>query len=472
MPRWAKYLLFSILLLAPACWQSRVQAGDLSSHIYNAWLVQLVKAGQAPGLTVANQTTNVLFDVLLEALFRLGGAGFAQRVAVSICVLVFGWGVFQFAGAVAEKRPWHIFPSIVMLAYGWVFHMGFFNFYLSMGLCLWALALAWDGTRRGLAGAAGLMALAYTAHALPAAWSLGLILYQLAAKRLPVRARAYLTTGCMLATGALHLALSKVTFTRWTVQQIKLTTGADQLWVFDGKYNLVLLGLLVVWGLQFFELARTRGVRDVVLGVPFQLCVLSAAVVLVLPAMIQLPGYQHPLAFISERMSLGVGVCVCALLAAGPPRVWTRYGLLCVAALFFGLLYRDERILNSIEDRMASTVARLEPGTRVVGGVDAPQLHVFAVTHMIDRVCLGRCISYANYEPGTLQFRIRAVGQNRFAIAAAQDSWKLQAGQYVVQDRDLPLLQVVLDRDGEMVVRPLAAGVPCGQTPLRGLLDL
>src|ERR1035438_6625693 len=54
------YPPLSLLLLVPCYWQARVQAGDLSSHIYNSWLAQLIEGGRAPGLTIATQTTNVL----------------------------------------------------------------------------------------------------------------------------------------------------------------------------------------------------------------------------------------------------------------------------------------------------------------------------------------------------------------------------------------------------------------------------
>ena len=47
---WGWYLLVSILALAPVFWQPRVQAGDLSSHIYNAWLTQLIETGRTQGL--------------------------------------------------------------------------------------------------------------------------------------------------------------------------------------------------------------------------------------------------------------------------------------------------------------------------------------------------------------------------------------------------------------------------------------
>jgi hypothetical protein len=45
----------------------------------------------------------------------------------------------------------------------------------------------------------------------------------------------------------------------------------------------------------------------------------------------------------------------------------------------------------------------------------------------------------------------------------------MQNGSYVVKDRDLPLLQVVLDKDGRMVVRKLEAGTQCGSTSLKAL---
>ena len=112
------FLLTSLLLLAPVYWQPRLQAGDLSSHIYNAWLAQLIETGKAQGLVVVSQTTNILFDLMLSALFQVGGAEFAQRISVSLAVLTFVWGAFAFVSAVSGRKPWHLMPSIAMLAYG------------------------------------------------------------------------------------------------------------------------------------------------------------------------------------------------------------------------------------------------------------------------------------------------------------------------------------------------------------------
>src|ERR1700736_2146010 len=82
----------SALMLLPCYWQSRIQAGDLSSHIYNAWLATQVERHPMPGLSMVPQWTNVGFDWVLTELLRRVGADWAQRVAVSACVLVFFWG--------------------------------------------------------------------------------------------------------------------------------------------------------------------------------------------------------------------------------------------------------------------------------------------------------------------------------------------------------------------------------------------
>ena len=83
---------------------------------------------------------------------------------------------------------------------------------------------------------------------------------------------------------------------------------------------------------------------------------------------------------------------------------------------------------------------------------------------MIDRVCIGHCYSYANYEPSTAQFRIRADVPNPYVAYSYQQSWELQSGVYVVRKTDLPLYQVDLDENGKMVLKELKAGVPCGIT--------
>jgi hypothetical protein len=461
----ARYVLVSLLLLVPCFWQSRLQAGDLSSHIYNSWLAQLIQDGRAPGLAVVRQTTNVLFDLLLSALFSAFGAEAAQRVAVSLAVLIFVWGAFAFAGAVAERRAWHVLPLLAMIAYGWVFHMGFFNFYLSMGLCCWAMALAWSPTPARLAAAAALGVLAYTAHALPLVWAAGLMAYAFVARRLAPNARARLTAAIVLGMAAGHLAARQFVLARWTHRQWAQSTGVDQLWLYDAKYYVAMTALLMVEALLFLRLARRQGARSVFTGVPFHLTALAAAAVFVLPTAIQIPGYAHLLAYIAERLSLGVGVCACALLAAAEPRRVDRYALAAAVLLYFGIVYRDERVLNAFEDRMRQTVAAVPDGGRVISLIFGDYgLRANPAAHIIDRVCLGRCYSYGNYEPSTRQFRIHGVAPNPIVTVDYGDSFQMQIGGYVVKERDVPLYAVDISPDGGMRLVSLPAGYRTGVT--------
>src|ERR1700690_4416135 len=150
---WIAIPLFSLVLLIPCFWQSRIQSADLSSHVYNAWLASLIQQGAAPGLWISSQSKNVLFDLMLGWLFVPVGPGLAQRLAVSFSVLIFGWRAILFIFRLADQPPasrnwWFAAPCVAMLAYGFIFHLGFFNFYLSLGLCLWYLAIFWDASWR------------------------------------------------------------------------------------------------------------------------------------------------------------------------------------------------------------------------------------------------------------------------------------------------------------------------------------
>ncbi len=461
--------LVSLLLLAPCYWQPRLEAGDLSSHIYNAWLAQLIESGRAQGLVIVHQTTNILFDLILSGLLQLFGAEAAQRLAVSLAVLVFTWGAFAFTRTVSGRKSWHLLPCIAMLAYGWVFHMGFFNFYLSLGLCFWAMALVWEMKPRRIACSLPIFLLAYAAHALPVLWAVGLLTYAALARRITPYHRALLTSSFVAALVVAHSIIASLMYVHWSTVQVTLWTGLDQLWVFDTKYYLVLMGLLAIWGMLFLGLVRRSGPREVVGSVPFQLCVLSAAVVLILPDTVLIPGFLNALSYIAERMSLGVAVCVCAMLASVQPRTLERWALAAVALVFFGFIYVDERALNSFEDRMQNVVSQLPPGQRVVSALSDSDSRINSVRHMIDRVCMERCFSYENYEPSTAQFRIRAERHNPYVVSSYAESSAMQVGGYRVKSRDLPLYELDVDRQGRLFLKDLKAGMCTTRTPSRVL---
>src|SRR5579863_9627430 len=107
------------VLVVSCFWQSRIQAGDLSSHLYNAWLATLIVQGKAPGLWIEHRSNNVLCDVALQWLLQHGGPGPAQQILVSAAVLIFGWGALVFISAISGRKNWWLsLPWVWMLAYG------------------------------------------------------------------------------------------------------------------------------------------------------------------------------------------------------------------------------------------------------------------------------------------------------------------------------------------------------------------
>ncbi len=450
------YVAVSLLVLIPCFWQSRIQAGDLGSHIYNAWLVQLIRQGRAPGLAIVPQTTNILFDLMLSGLFRAFGPAAAQRITVSLAVLILVWGAFAFCGA-AGRKPWALMPSIIALAYGWVFHMGFFNFYLSLGLCFWALALAWHPSPRRLAVAAALLLPAYLAHALPVAWTIALLGYLWLLRRWPDQRWRLLPAACA-AMFVLHIALAFRMWTDWKPEQIQFTVGVHELWIFGHKYIYPVAATLLVWLLLAIALIRSRG-RAIASSDLFQFCALTAAGIVLVPRGVWFPIYGHPLVYITQRMGLGLAVCLCALLSSTPARRWHMYALAAAALLFFGFLYVDERTLNDLEDQEDALVATLPPGQRVLSSLIAPpDVQTIPLAHLVDRACVGRCYSYGNYEPSSAQFRIRVTGDRGIVVPTEAESLQLQVGGYVARSQDLPLYEIVTDASGWLALRSIPAG--------------
>src|SRR5689334_20939801 len=170
--RWL-ILALSAAMLIPCFWHGRIEAGDLASHVYNAWLAQLIEKGQAPGLYIAKQWNNILFDVLLLRAASIFGIGPAQKIVVSICVLVFFWGVFAFIRTLTGRPPWFLLPCIAMLAYGYSFSMGFMNYYVSLGLACFGLALGLRAQRFEWAVVAAAAALTFLAHPIGFLWLIG-----------------------------------------------------------------------------------------------------------------------------------------------------------------------------------------------------------------------------------------------------------------------------------------------------------
>ena len=455
----------SALLLIPCVWLDHIEAGDLSSHQYNAWLAGEIRSGAAPGLALVPVWTNTLGDFALEALPRAVGAVWTERVVVSASVLIFFWGLFSLVATATGRRPWMLAPSIGMLSYGLIFHLGFLNFYLSTGLCLWVMILLWR--RPSLLQAAGagvLLVLAALAHALPVAWAAAVLVYLHLARRWKGMLRLALPFAALAALGVFAGVLTDRFPHRWSLDGIVSLgglagiTGVEQVWLFGGRYMLVAAGLLLIWLTMLLErIDQGEFLSDPVV----QVWLLHLVAFVILPSAIQFPQYQHLLAYIPQRISLLAAVFLCVTLGQGVHgRGVTRLSVLA-ASVYFTFLYVDDRAFNRLEREITDLVHELPPGQRVVAAIADSDTRLNATLHVVDRACIGHCFSYGDYEPATGQFRIRVVGPNPVVAPNMTVVQDIENGEHVVTPAEAPLYSVCLNdkpNGKRFILRALHAG--------------
>ena len=440
--RFAPYACVSLLIAIPCVWQPHIQAGDLSSHLYNAWLANEVSAGHLPGLYVVPQFTNVLFDYLLCFLLKSGSVVVAERVAVLLAVEVFFWGCFWLASVMASRPAWTAAPFLAIAAYGAVFRIGFFNFYLAVGICTCAIALVWQNRPRLRLLAIPLLAIAYTAHPIACLWAIGVIGYVWVARRLQPSRRPWLAAiglAC-IAGSVVFLALNVAS--RWVPGlRIDSVLGTDQVLTYGIKYKLLEAALLCLWILLLVRRFETapRMLEDL----PFQLLVLNGAACLLMPGSIWLPIYTAGLTYITLRLSLLSVILFCAVIAPLRMHAVEKAITAALLVLFFSFTYVDERSINSVEYKIAQAIATLPSGARVVATVRDAGLILPALQHLVDRPCIGRCFDFADYEPATTQFRLRAKAGNPYVMTNIQDVLDLENTELVWRRRDIELYRLL-----------------------------
>ena len=436
------YAIVSLLIAIPCVWQPHIQAGDLSSHLYNAWLVNEVSAGHLPGLYVVPQFTNVLFDYLLSFLLKAGGTVIAEHAAVLLAVQIFFWGCFSLASVVACRPAWTVAPFLAIAAYGAVFRMGFFNFYLAVGICACAIAFAGQNDRRRRHLVIPLLVLAYIAHPLPCLWAVGVIGYAWVAGRLQPWRRWWLLAIGLTCLAGSALFLARNVASRWAAGlRIESILGADQVLTYSLKFKFVEAALLCFWILLLvrrFEMAPAM-----LENVPFQLLLLNAAAGLCLPDAIGFPHSHLRLTYIAIRLSLLSAILFCAVVAPLRMHGLEKGIAVAVVILFFSFAYVDERAINALEAKMDGAIKTLPPGARVVATVRDSGLFLPALQHLVDRPCIGRCFDFGDYEPATTQFRLRATPGNPYVMSDINDILDLENTENVWRRKDIELYHLL-----------------------------
>jgi hypothetical protein len=448
---WLRMGAISAALLVPCFWHHQIEADDLGSHLYNAWLVQLVHRGEAPGLWIAHPWTNVLFDYMLSGFGAIFGLHAGEKVAVALAVLVFFWGAFAIVATATRRAPWLVAPCIGLAAYGWTFEMGFLNYYLSLGLAFIGLAIFWRGRGWDRLALLAIGPLALLANPLGAIWLAGACAYvwiaEAAERWLHALWFGLAAAGLIVVPrilGGLCYQVDPAT------KPFYFFNGADQVMLFGERYSIVEYGLiafvLVAIATDLFLRWRQGGAWAqgawAEYAIPAQFYGLAILSVWLLPGAVQVRPNAASASLLTERFTTISAVLACCLLGAMRPRKWHLVATGAIAALFFAFLWQDTSRINRMEAQVIQLVSKLPPRQRVLGSILAQDPTRVLIQHILDRACIGRCFSYGNYEPGSLDFRVRAWPGNPYVLADYGEATSTEDGDYMVQSRDLPVYQV------------------------------
>lgn len=475
MRKWLVIAL-SLVVIVPCVWHRHIEAGDLGSHVYNAWLAQLIEKGQAPGMYIARQWDNVLVDWLMLHCANLVGFAAAEKIVVSACVLIFFWGVFAFVSAMSGRPPWFLAPCIAMPAYGYSFNMGFLNYYVSLGLAAMSFALLWKG--RGARRICGVLMVPFVilAHPLGLVWLAGVGLYVFLWTKLPKWWSWLLPAAAVLGLIAIRWYLAhRVKFlVDWTDTPAYVLNGADQLMLYRERYVWLAWAAVIIGAISFLLGLRTfRGDSTFLkqLFLPAQLYVVVFCATALLPNDLRPSLYEGWIGLLVFRLTTVSAIFGLCVLACCKISKWHLAGFSAVAVIFFGFLYQDTRDINVMESNAEKLFAGLPYGTRVIPTIVAPEdSRIEFIGHAVDRACVGHCFTYSNYEPSSGQFRVRAGKGSTIATDSADDSSDMESGAYEVQDTDPPLIQIYQCDAADwkrLCLHSLAVGETTGQFGLR-----
>jgi len=454
----------------PCLWHRHIEAGDLGSHSYNAWLVQLIQQRRAPGLWIKHIWNNILFDSMLTGFGSLFGLDWGEKIAVALAVVVFFGAVFAFVAAVSRTVPWTLVPGIAMLAYGWTFQLGLLNYYLSIALAFLALSIFCVTRGWNRLYAVAFAPVILLAHPLGLAWFLGASAYISIAETAPERWRIHLPA----AAGLVLVLVHKFTWHPWQRYfhfkageeggslPYYMINGMDQFVIYSNRYRYLAGGwLLFAVACLFWDVVKRRheeGYRSR-LRLPLELYIVAELGVLLLPDIVYLPRYAAAISLLQQRLGLVSAVLMLAMLGTVRKRAWHAIGFGLIACVFFSYLYRDTGRIDSMETQAERLVSELPYGTRVMATILPPAgTPLYSMIDIVDRACIKRCFSFGNYEPPSRQFRVQALPGNGIVTTSFTDSSDIESGTYVVKSQDLPAYQVYQCSPFTLCIRKLEAG--------------
>jgi hypothetical protein len=462
----------SAVVIIPCFWHRHIEAGDLPSHTFNAWLATLIQQGRAPGLYLAPRWHNILFDLLLLYSVKLLGFAAGPKIVVAISVLIFFWGVFSFVAAASERPPWLLTPCIAMLAYGYVFNMGFFNYYLSMGLACFGLAILWkQPQRRDCLASILIFALATLAHPIGPLWFAGTLAYVAVRKKIRWPWRLILPSAMIAIFIAGHWYLenwSDFEFS-WPAQPFYLFNGLDQFLLYSARYRFVayaLLATFIFWLAGEYFQRREAPISLTPFFLSLELYALAFCVIPLLPQNLRDGPSSAWIGLLVSRLTIISAIFGLCILSTMRPSKLAALATLACSIFFFTLLYRDTATLNRLEANAESLTASLPFGTLVIPTLASPgDSRIQFVHHVVDRACIGHCFTYSNYEPSSAQFHVRVNPESPLIANSAADAQEMEAGNYIVRASDPPFVDIYQCSPTDFTIlctRPLTPGEKTG----------
>jgi hypothetical protein len=179
------------------------------------------------------------------------------------------------------------------------------------------------------------------------------------------------------------------------------------------------------------------------LRLAIELYALAVIATFCLPENFRVGLYAGWIGLLVSRLTLVTAIFGLLVLACLRLPRWSILGNILCAVLFFLFLYRDTGKLDHMERTAREAIQGLAPGTRIVAVANPPQdWRIQFIYHSIDRACIGHCFSFANYEPSSLQFRVRALPGNSVVTRFLDQSDDMSSGDYIVKKEDLPLTSI------------------------------
>jgi hypothetical protein len=460
---WPRLVAISAVLLVPCFWHRRIVASDLGSHLYNAWLAQLIARDEVSDMHLAHQWTNILFDYMLSAAGAFVSLHTAERIVVPICVLLFFWGAFALACAATKCAPWFLTPFLALATYGWTFHIGLFNYYLSLGLAFFGIAIFWRGRGRERLLPLVLVPPIVLAHPLGLLWMVAACAYVGLAELLP----GVLQWLLLLVAGGIIYGMRLTILHHFGIQDslgsIAKFNGADQVVLFGLRYHTLKIAVIVATLLMLAADAVRRvraGKGWNIFFISVQLYLLIEFGVQMLPSGVTISPDLAAIAILTERLTSVAAVLMCCVLGAMLPSRWHLVITATVASVFFVYLYQDTGLANRMEAQAEQLVRTVPRNSRVMATIFPLADWRVYIQHSIDRACIGYCFDYGNYEPGTGLFRVRGDEGGYYNLGDYGEAVDMEEGYYVVQPEDLPLYQVYQCTESGTVlcIAPLHAG--------------